>query len=99
MTNEDGGAADPAQRASYVGDVVRGSVEAVLGGYHLVTFSLKCRNYLAKARAVRPEPVTEEDARFGLGRFHFVLLVRLFGCVVAPQVQPPFPDASRIVLR
>src|SRR6266550_2479086 len=48
VTNEDGGAADPAQRASYVGDVVRGSVEAVLGGYHLVTFSLKCRNHLAK---------------------------------------------------
>jgi hypothetical protein len=74
VTDEDGRAVDPPQRASYGANVVRDRVEPLLGGYHLVTFCLKCGDHLAKARAVRPEPVTKDDARFALRRFHFVLL-------------------------
>src|SRR4029077_2213708 len=41
----------------------------VLGGYHLMTFRLKCGDHLVKTRAVRPEPVTEHNTRFGFRGF------------------------------
>src|SRR5258706_5906680 len=48
MANEDGRTADPAQRPFYRVHVAFESVEAVLGGHHLVTLRLKCRDDLIK---------------------------------------------------
>ena len=66
MTDEDGGGADPPQRAGDRGDVALECVEAVLAGHHLVPLRLKRGDHLAEARAVGPDPVDEHDAGFGL---------------------------------
>jgi hypothetical protein len=73
VADEDGRAADPAQRADHGGDVALGGVEGVLGGHHLVSLGLQCGDHLVEARAVGPDPVDEDDTRFVL-RGHGVLL-------------------------
>ena len=49
MADEDGWRADSSQGPFYRGDIAFGSVEAVLGGHHFVSLSLKRGNYFAKA--------------------------------------------------
>src|SRR5262249_52687701 len=66
MADKQGGFAHTAQRALDHGDVCRPGVEAVLRGHYLVPFSLQHGDYLVEARTVRPDSVTEHDARFSL---------------------------------
>src|SRR4029077_7209210 len=61
VADEDDRAADPANRCLHQGDVLCCCVEAVLYCNTLIPLRLKGRDQLAKARAVRPEPVTEDD--------------------------------------
>ncbi len=51
------------------GDIAFVSVEALLGGHHFVPICLKRGDHLAKARAICPDSVAEDDARFGLRGF------------------------------
>src|SRR5258708_18689612 len=74
MADEDDRAADPAARCLHQGDVLCRCVEAVLRCNTLMPLRLKGNDQLAEARAVGPEPVTENDAGFGLRRCHFALL-------------------------
>ena len=79
VADEDGWTADPAQRTSYGGDVVRGCVEAVLGCQHLMPVRLKGSDHLAEAGTVSPKSVTEYDTGFGLllMRCHSVICRRI----------------------
>src|SRR5258708_33941426 len=74
MADEDDRAADPADRCLHQGDVLCRCVEAVLRCNTLIPLRQKGNDQLAEARAVGPEPVTENDAGFGLRRCHFALL-------------------------
>src|SRR5439155_17885650 len=49
VSDENGRAADPPQRAFYRGDIACKCVKAVLGGDHLVSIRLKRGNHLTKA--------------------------------------------------
>src|SRR6185295_18502169 len=62
MTDEDGRAADPPQRAHHGIDISLERVEAVLRRHDLVPVGLKYRDHLAEARTVGPEAVGEHDA-------------------------------------
>jgi hypothetical protein len=75
MTNENGRAADPAERSVDCRDVAFESVETVLGCDHFVALRLKRWDQLAEARAVRPESVTEYNAWFCCHICLFLLLL------------------------
>ena len=79
------------------GDVVRDWVEPVLGGYHLVTFFLKRGNQPAKARAVSPESVAEDDSWFGLTGFrrHYLFSLRL---ILVPHIGIHVPNRAMDLL-
>ena len=94
MANEDRRATDPSQRAFYCRDVARECVQAILSGDHLVPFRLKRWNHFVKTRAVGSDPVTEDDARFGLRRFHFALL----GCLSRTAASTEPGSTSRKIL-
>src|SRR5262249_3448335 len=65
MADEDGWTAHPSKRALDRRDILFGRVEPVLGRHYLVPLGLERRNRLAEARAISPDSVTEDDARFG----------------------------------
>lgn len=56
MSDEDGRAGDPPQRAFHRGDIACKCVEAVLGGDHLMSIRLKRGNHLVEARTVGQIP-------------------------------------------
>src|ERR1700739_5011467 len=89
MANEDDRVADPADRCLGHGDVLCRCVEAVLRCNTLIPLRLKGNDQLAETRAIGPESVTENDAGFGLGRFHFVLLSR-----TPASTEPEIEDVS-----
>src|SRR5262245_17097740 len=72
MADKQRGFAHTAQRAFDHRDVCRPGVEAVLRGHRLVPLSLQHGDYLVEARTVRPDPMTEHDARLSL---HWLLHV------------------------
>src|SRR5262249_14364950 len=74
VADEDNGAADPAYRCFYQGDVLCRCVEAVLRRNTLITLRLKGNDQLIEARAIGPESVAEHDAWFSFlrRRFHSV---------------------------
>ena len=66
VSDEDRGPGDPPERAQDAVDVALGAVEAVLGGDHLIPVGPKRGDQLAKARAIGPEAMAEDDARLVL---------------------------------
>src|SRR6266576_1874263 len=73
VSDEDNGAAYPAQRCFHQGDVLCRCVKAVLRRNTLIPLCLKWNDQIAEARAIGPESVTKHDAWFGLRRCHFLL--------------------------
>jgi hypothetical protein len=64
MSDEDCGTADAAQRLLDDGDIVGGCVERVLRRDTFISGGLKGSDYLAEARAVCPDSMAEDNARF-----------------------------------
>src|SRR5260370_22133034 len=74
VADEDNGAANPADRSFHQSDILCRCVEAVLRCNTLITLRLKWSDQLAEARAIGPEPMTENDAWFGFCRLRFHIL-------------------------
>src|SRR5580700_11046918 len=79
VSNEDRRALDPRQCAFRCGNVACQRVEAILGRDHLVPLRLQRGDDLPKGRAVGPNPMDEQDARFALGHTFSCLLLQQLG--------------------
>src|SRR5215469_16044978 len=66
VSNQDHGTADALQSPSHVGDILGVRIESVLGCDYLMSLSQKGRDQFAEARAIGPQAVNEDDARFAL---------------------------------